>query len=230
MLKPYYQDDAITIFHADCRSILPQLERGSVDLVLTDPPYGISYESGHYKGINPWGSISGDDSWPEDVLQMCRIIARVGVLAFCRWDVKHKQKPDSLIVWVKNSWTAGDLEHEYARSWEAIAWWKGPLHQWAATRPSDVILNSRVAPTALHHPTEKPVELLEKLIQQHKRSTVLDPFMGSGSTLRAAKNLGLKAVGVEIEERYCEIAALRMKQEVLQHAPAADSHKQGGLY
>tara|TARA_R110000744_G_C19227079_1_gene547740 strand:+ start:292 stop:933 length:642 start_codon:yes stop_codon:yes gene_type:complete len=212
-MKPYYEQDGITIYNADCRDVLPTLD--PVDLVLTDPPYGMNYESNRYVGENPFGGIVGDDAWPTDVIAMCREIATVGVLAFTRWDVALEPKPTSMIVWVKNNHTAGDLNHEYARQWEGIAWWKGPQHEWGEGRPQDVILNERVAPTSLEHPTQKPTALLRKLIQQHRCTTTLDPFMGSGTTLRAAKDLGRKAIGIEIEERYCEIAANRLAQGVL---------------
>lgn len=216
-IKSYYLDEkaGIAIILGDCRDILPQLESGSIDLVLTDPPYGANYISNYYRKGNPWGAIAGDDQLPVDVIKTCISFACVGVICFLRWDVLHQlPKPKSCIVWIKNNWTAGDLKHAYARQWEMVAFWAGPLHSWGMGRPRDVIEYKRVPPTSLLHPTEKPIGLLQELIRHHQCETVLDPFMGSGTTLRAAKDLGHHAIGIEIEERYCEIAANRLAQEV----------------
>ncbi len=209
-LTPYFQDDDVTIYHGDCRNILPNLD--PVDLVLTDPPYGMQYHSGYYKYGNPHAPIAGDSDYPLDVLDMCYRIATAAVFVFCRWDnLWQLPAPKSLIVWVKDNWSAGDLEHAYARMWEAVAFYPQSEHQFI-NRPHDVIHVSRVPPTSLSHPTEKPLELIQRLFMPHVGETILDPFMGSGTTLRAAKNLGRKAIGIEIEERYCEIAAKRMSQ------------------
>ena len=221
-MKPYFERGGIKIFHGDCREILPTLDKGAFDLVLTDPPYGMSYESNRYIGKNPFGAIKGDGEYPVDVLKdLIAKYSRVGVLAFCRWEnLKDLPKPKSFLVWVKNSHTMGDLDHEYARQWEGICFWNGPDHKWAKGRPQDIIRCDRVPPQALQHPTEKPVELLGILLSQHECETVLDPYCGSGSTLEAAKLLGLKATGIELEERYCEIAARRLEQEVFDFTEA----------
>ena len=80
-MKPYFEDSAVTIYHGDCRDILPRLPK--VDLVLTDPPYGIGYHSGHYKYGNPHGTIVGDDAYPVDILNECIKLATSAVFAFC---------------------------------------------------------------------------------------------------------------------------------------------------
>jgi site-specific DNA-methyltransferase (adenine-specific) len=108
----------------------------------------------------------------------------------------------------------GDLEHEFGRRWEGCAFYPGPQHRFLK-RPADLIIANRVGPMSLVHPNEKPVEALTPLIDCHPGETILDPFMGSGTTLRAAKDLGRKAIGIEIEEKYCEIAAKRLRQEIL---------------
>jgi site-specific DNA-methyltransferase (adenine-specific) len=107
----------------------------------------------------------------------------------------------------------GDLQHEFGRQWEACAFYPGPKHQFLK-RPVDVIRSARIPAERLQHPNEKPVGALYPLIQSHPGS-ILDPFAGSGSTLRAARDLGRKSIGIEIEEKYCEIAARRLSQEVL---------------
>src|SRR5258708_7558812 len=113
--------------------------------------------------------------------------------------------PKSFIVWDKCRHGMGDLEHEFGRQWEGIAFYPGLGHSFTR-RPIDLIRVPCVPPHALIHPNEKPPELFTPLLLSHE-GDVVDPFCGSGSVLRACKDLGRKAIGIEIEERYCEIAA-----------------------
>ena len=106
----------------------------------------------------------------------------------------------------------GDLKHEHGRQWEGIVFYPMEEHEFE-TRIPDVIFVNRTGKSL--HPTEKPVELLEKIIKANKGDTILDPFMGSGTTLVAAKMLNRNAVGIEISEKYCEIARQRLRQEKL---------------
>jgi site-specific DNA-methyltransferase (adenine-specific) len=213
-IKPYYQDAAVTIYHGDCRNIITHLR--DIDVVCTDPPYGMAYKSNYRKGGNPFGEIQGDKLYDFEVLANLISLARCAVYAFGRWDnLRDMPPPKSVLAWVKNNWSMGDLEHEYARQWEMCAFYAKDGHEWAKGRPQDVIMRDRVNPNGMQHPTEKPVSLLTKLLSDTKCSTVLDPYMGSGSTLCAAKDLGKRAIGIEIEERYCEVAARRLAQDVL---------------
>jgi len=215
-LHPYYHDEqyGITIYHGDCRDILPHLD--PVDLVLTDPPYGMEYLSNYYKGGNPHAKIIGDSDYPLDVLEACIKKASNAVFSFCRWEnLKDMPKPKSFIVWVKNNWSAGDLIHEYGRQWEGIAFYPQDGHEFNG-RPSDIIDTRRIPPTKLLHPTEKPISVIIALLKTNAGDTILDPFMGSGTTLVAAKQLGRKAIGIEIEQKYCDIAIDRLRQGVLQ--------------
>jgi site-specific DNA-methyltransferase (adenine-specific) len=209
-MKPYYQDDSCTIYHGDCREILPGLE--PVDLVLTDPPYGINYASAWRKPHLRLGGISGDSSFPMWVFDIQFTIA---MFVFCRWDnLNEIPSPKSFIVWDKGSHSMGDLKHEFGRQWEGCAFYPGPKHSFKK-RPVDIIRTPKVNPSALVHPNEKPVLAVTPLIECHESGLILDPFMGSGVTVRAAKDLGRKAIGIEIEEKYCEISAKRLAQEVL---------------
>jgi len=210
-MKPYFQDDAVTIYHGDCRDILPTLPK--VDLVLTDPPYGIDYQSARRTEPFRKDKIQGDDTFPLWIFEELK--PRVAMFVWCRWDILGAMPPPkSLIVWDKGNHSMGDLHHEYGRQWEAIAFYPGPEHQFKY-RPKDIIYAMRVDPMKLCHPNEKPIGAVKPLIDAHEGTLILDPFMGSGTTLRAAKDLGRKAIGIEIEERYCEIAAKRMSQAVL---------------
>lgn len=206
---PYYQDDACTIYHGDCREILPQLDK--VDLVLTDPPYGISFQSNYrYLKYDP---IVGDEELPIEVIKMLIAMSLSASYVFCRWNnLFQMPTPTSVLAWVKNNWSMGDLNHEHGRQWEAICFYPGPTHEFIKRIP-DVIFADRTGNN--FHPTEKPESLIKTIIGANIGEIILDPFMGSGTTLRAAKDLGRKAIGIEIEEKYCEIAVKRLAQEVL---------------
>ena len=209
-LKPYYDDgNGIVIYHGDCREILPHLE--PVDLVLTDPPYGMNFVSNH-RAVKH-AAIANDDALPIDLIWLAMSKAKNAAYFFCRWDnISQMPKPKSVLAWVKNNWSMGDLEHEHGRQWEACCFYPKSGHAFIKRIP-DVIMADRTGNGL--HPTEKPQELLEHIILANVCDTILDPFMGSGTTLRAAKDLGRKAIGIEIEEKYCEIAVKRLAQEVL---------------
>ena len=195
-IKPYYSHAGITIYHGDCREILPTLPK--CDLLLTDPPYGIGIAANPIRQAHAkldWDDIPVD----QDLLSLC--LARV----------------DKAIVWGGNyfglpphqrflAWDKMKPE-DYSTSMLEIAWTNlgGPAKMFRYS----------VVSYFKEHPTEKPLPLLKWCLSfAPNAKTVLDPFMGSGTTLVAAKNLGRKAIGIEIEERYCEIAAKRLSQEV----------------
>ncbi len=206
-MTPYYDHGGITIYHGDCREILPS---EVCDLIITDPPYGIEFRSNHR--IIRHDAITGDSCLPLDLIRLSIRRAQRASYIFCRWDnLCQMPKSKSVIAWVKNNWSMGDLEHEHGRQWEAICFYPTESHRFNSRIP-DVIYADRTGNDL--HPTEKPVSLLQKLINANQGEVIMDPFMGSGTTLRAAKDLGRKAIGIEIEERYCEIAAKRMAQEV----------------
>ena len=207
-MNPYYQDDYCTIYHGDCRDILPQIDK--VDLVLTDPPYEISFQSNHRKEKH--SKIVNDLILPVEIIKQSINHAKNAAYIFCRWDQLYAlPKPKSVIAWVKNNWSMGDLKHEHGRQWEACLFYCMSGHKFKKRIP-DVIHNDRTGNDL--HPTQKPVDLLMRIIDCNECETILDPFMGSGTTLRAAKDLNRKAIGIEIEEKYCEIAAKRLNQEV----------------
>lgn len=208
-MTPYYQDDHCTIYNTDCRNILPELPK--VDLVISDPPYGMDFQS-NYRIIKH-SKIVNDLYLPVDLIKMAMDKAINGAYFFCRWDnLKEMPKPKSVLAWVKNNWSMGDLKHEHGRMWEACCFYAFDGHEFIKRIP-DVIKEGRTGNEL--HPTEKPLGLIKQIIDCNVGQTILDPFMGSGTTLRAAKDLNRKAIGIELEEKYCEIAAKRLQQEVL---------------
>ena len=198
-MTPYYQDNAVTIYHGDCREILPQLE--PVDLVLTDPPYGIGRIMKGGKGQGHWTLLAYGNEWDKEAPDLQFMMDSAVSLVI--WGGNYFPLPPSRcwFVWDKQNAvpTMGQCELAWTNADRPIQRFSWP-----------------VGGVNFGHPTEKPLELISWSIEQSRtRGTILDPFMGSGTTLRAAKDLGRKAIGIEIEEKYCEIAAKRMAQEVL---------------
>ena len=120
--------------------------------------------------------------------------------------------PTSVLAWVKNNWSMGDLKHEHGRQWEAICFYPQSEHEFI-TRIPDVMKGDRTGNNL--HPTEKPVSVISRLIQANVGDLILDPFLGSGTTAVACKELGRKFIGIEINPKYCEIAQRRLAQEYL---------------
>jgi site-specific DNA-methyltransferase (adenine-specific) len=201
MVKPYYQDSHCTIYHGDCREILPQLE--PVDLVLTDPPYGIGFGKKHTKWSANRGVVLGN--WDTKIPDVNFVLPFGKVVVI--WGGERFNLPISR-GWL--SWIKPDAPPTFT-SFE-LAWTN-------LDRPARWVEHSISAMNAerVAHPTQKPLRVITWCIAQTfpDAQTILDPFMGSGTTLRAAKDLGRKAIGIEIEEKYCEIAVERLRQEVL---------------
>lgn len=183
----------------------------SFDLVIVDPPYGMEFQSNFR--FKKHEKIANDDRFPVEAIDEFRRIARMAVYVFCRWDNLHEMpKPKSVLAWVKNNWSMGDLKHEHGRQWEACCFYPMEGHEFISRIP-DVIHADRTGNGL--HPTEKPVELIKKIIAANVGDTILDPFMGSGTTLVAAKQLGRSATGIELSPEYCEIARKRLEQDTL---------------
>lgn len=227
-MKPYFQDDAVQIFHGDCRDILPTL--GPVDLVLTDPPYGVDAKYGP----------SYDDAretywqWFLPCLAQIRLSASVVIFTHRVAALREITDWDWVGVWNK-PFSAGTRlgNSPVLPHWEPIFLYGIHGMGTVSDFTSDVLtanpngnglINGRGREgwaarngEEIRHPTPKPLDLFKMLASRFStiNQTILDPFMGSGTTLRAAKDLGRKAIGIEIEEKYCEIAANRMAQGVL---------------
>ena len=220
MIKPYYEEPGITIYHGDCREILPQLPK--VDLMLTDPPYNIGLgEKAHSKRQNGYG-LHDDNLSGADYLNLIGSVINfmsmsdLTVITPGNSNQKLWPTPKWTMAWIK---TNGVTRTPLTRGQKINhACWEPILVYGVFDDPphSDVIsLPIGLQQEAEGHPCPKPLKLFMKIISYTKSQTILDPFMGSGTTLRAAKDLGRKAIGIEIEEKYCEIAVKRLRQEVL---------------
>ena len=211
-MSPYYEDDHVTIYHGDCREIDAWL---TADVLVTDPPYGMSYESNRTRSSS---KIEGDDS--TDVRD--RALAAWGnrpALVFGRWSIERPTGVRMMLTWEKGDHTGmGDLSLPWKPTTEEV-YVLGRGFSGEGRRSS--VLRYMAPPPSRVHPTEKPLDLMLHLVSTCPPGVVADPFMGSGTTLRAAKDLGRNAIGVELSERYCEIAAKRMAQEVLDFGGAA---------
>lgn len=215
-MTPYYQDDWVTIYHGDCCSILAGLPERSVDVFIADPPYGTRTNQRDEWMVGEFSNVL-----PIVLPELHRVgVADAGLYAFTSWkwmaDWIYRCSPyfrmQNFLVWDKGKHSGTFGAYSWQFHWEGIFYGiKGP-------RPirryqPDVLRSSEVLGTAM----QKPISVLEKLItaSTDDGQLVLDPFLGTGSTLVAAKLSGRKAIGIEIEEKYCEIAARRMAQEVL---------------
>lgn len=230
-MTPYYEDDYVTLYHADCFQAIEGLEDRSIGLVLTDPPYT---ERTHTQAKTNKGKGHGSKavtfSYIEDAA-LAEILSTAGRKTrgwvISTLDYKHavgfeSTPPTGLRmlrvgVWVKTNPMPQISADRPAQGWEAIAY----LHR-DDSKPSwggGGRAGNYILPVEQHvgHPTAKPLTMFEDLIAKFTKpdESVLDPFAGSGTALRAAKNLGRKAIGFEIEEKYCEIAAQRLAQETL---------------
>lgn len=242
-IKWYYADSSCCIAHGDCRGILPLLPK--VDLVLTDPPYcvskpGVSHEGPPGKGTRSFDFFDCDSDWAKMLetwiealtLSVNLLLDHGSIYAWCG----HRQFGPTVVKlenlgfdtrflgWMKRCPAPPPPGSGWPSALELCVYGFRPGRRWTHDGRNAPYSNVFIAdsfrygqPGKVGHPTQKPVEVISPLIRASSLigDMVIDPFMGSGTTLRAAKDLGRKAIGIEIEEKYCEIAARRLAQEVL---------------
>lgn len=217
----YYEDDFVRLFHGDCLEITEWL---SADVLVTDPPYGMAYDSGRVKGrVRP---IANDHTTATRDTAL-EIWGSKPWLMFGTWRQPRPTSTAQVLIWDKTDGVGpgmGDLAAAFGTSHEDIyiggEWPKKSARRGSVIRTSYAMGNPSGLVARTGHPTPKPTDLMELLVAA-SAGTVADPFAGSGSTLVAAKALGRKAIGVELEERYCEIAARRLAQDVLDFGESA---------
>lgn len=211
-MQPYYEQSGITIYHGDCRDVLDDMRTHwgdrLFDLLLTDPPYGIDAASASFRGMaeNGWTDFGNSvlDSSPADaeVLAACRNLCRQAVI----WGGNYFDLPQrsGWLVWDKG-------QRDFSLADGELAWT-------SEQRALRIFSYSRAAALrdGKQHPTQKPLALMAWCLSQFSEAqSVFDPYLGTGTTLVEAKRVGLRGVGIEREERYCEIAAQRLSQEAL---------------
>jgi len=214
-MKPYYQDKYATIYHGDCREILPQLPK--CDLVLTDPLYGIGEAHGKNLSRGKWANPKdyGVECWDDVTVDFTLLELAIS-------------KSTNQIIWGGNyyplpptsCWLVWDKENgnnDFADCELAWTSFKSAVRifrfRWAGMLQGDMKNKDY-----RYHPTQKPTALFNWVMGRYSKTTdlILDPFLGSGTTAFCAKKLNRRCIGIEIEEKYCEIAAKRLSQSVME--------------
>lgn len=224
-MKPYYQDDYVTLYHGDCLEH-PELWAGA-DVLVTDPPYGIAWDRPETAGAkNSWynAGIQGDSTTAARDTALAAWGADKPALVFGSLRAEYPDGWRQMLVFRKPKATASGMFGAFLpwrKDWEPIfvlgkVWPKEPSVRSAVVETNALSAGGYTGyATKTGHPHTKPLDVMEQLIDATPPGVIADPFAGSGSTLVAAKALGRRAVGVELEEKYCEIAANRLSQEVL---------------
>jgi len=225
-LKPYYDHAGITIYHGDCRDILPHLP--NVDLTITSPPYNLG--SNHHTGTSKTGCYDDDKDESEYQKKQIEIIDLIksknliynhknrikrGVMTTpYQWLLKTNWTIKQELVWFNGSQNF-DKCRFYPMT-ERIYWLSKTDGKEFYNHVSshDLLKFKAVGTKKGLHTRQFPVDIPNMMVKCFNPDIILDPFMGAGTTLRAAKDLGRKAIGIEIEEKYCKIAAKRLSQEV----------------
>lgn len=219
-MKPYYQDDYVTLYHEDCLELADLWT--CADVLVTDPPYGINAEArkGSYRGAGSQKRRNADIAGDKTTQARDAAIDLWGNgprIVFGSWKQPRPEPVQHRLIWHKSGSAPGPTRAAFMSQDEEI------YITGSGFRASSPPLRSVIKTTEprsievakIGHPTPKPIGLMEILIDRCPPGVIADPFAGSGATLVAAKNLGRKVIGVELEERYCEIIAKRCAQEVL---------------
>jgi site-specific DNA-methyltransferase (adenine-specific) len=222
-VRPFYDHAGIQIFLGDCRHVLPNI---TAEVIVTDPPYGLLdrdgkiHMAGGVVGDAAWGAWDESASW--DWVALCREVTAAvvfhdhkdagrAVAALAAADLPLRQ----FLYWDKGD-SGINPRRNFVNCVEQAVYARRGTTPWNGGGATPNIFRFNRGPTPFH-PTQKPVEVMAWIIRAvtDRESVVLDPFMGSGSTLVAAKLLGRKAIGIEMSEDYCRIAVRRLQQEVL---------------
>ena len=220
-----FENDNYKIYNDDCLKIMSNIENLSIDLVVTDPPYLMNYQSNRRKKEDRFEKIKNDkDNYEliQKYFQECHRIMKdnTAIYCFCSWhnidffkqEFEKYFKLKNIIVWNKNNHGTGDLKGSYAPKYEFILFGHKGRVLLREKRIADVIDCAKIPSKKLTHPTEKPQELLEIFIKQSsdENDIVYDGFMGTGSCGLVANRLNRKFIGVELDVNYFNVAVDRM--------------------
>ncbi len=220
-MQPYFQNDLVTLYHGDCLEVTEWLQ---ADVLVTDPPYGIAWtpKIGTY-GANMKqraakqfaGNLIANDKNAE-VRDLALVLwHNKPAIVFGSWRVPRPSLTEHRLIWHKAGMPPGPANAAFMSQDEEIYVW-GQGFKKSSPPMRSVIRTDEHRPSAvqaIRHPTPKPIGLMETLIARCPDGVIADPFAGSGSTLIAARNLSRKVIGVELEEKYCELIANRLSQE-----------------
>ncbi len=240
-MKPYYQDDSCTIYNGDCLKVLKDFKDNQFDLCLTDPPYGVTQHQQDIRVdvslfINRYPSIVfSQQPFTADMISQNKKLFKYEII----WDkvltsgfLNAKNMPlrrhENILIFGNIKYypqkTAGTKNHSKGRTktckndnYGTYGFVDNANKLNILKYPTSIIRFSKPHPSKAKHRTEKPIELIRWLLETYssKGDVVLDPFLGSGTTARACKDLGRKCIGIEISKEYCDIAVKRLGQEVL---------------
>jgi DNA modification methylase len=190
-MKPYYDKGGITIYCGDCLKMLPKMR---ADAIVTDPPYGLDFRKAQW------------DSKIPDWLNLAKACSKLVVFTTCQTTVWDYPRADWVLCWTRQGAVSRTSYGAFSHWTPVLVYGKGSWNPDLKVLPA---IREQVYNVGIEHPSPKPEALMRWLISGTK-GQLLDPFMGSGTTLVAAKTLGRRAIGIEIEEKYCRIAVDRL--------------------
>ncbi len=220
----YYQDDFVTLYHGDC---LEQTAWLDADVLVTDPPYGIAWAgvtTGVNKGFDRFADGIKNDESPETRDKALALWGKKPAIVFGSWKIAKPENVQHRLIWHKAGMPPGALNAPFMTQDEEIYILGKGFRSSSPPQRSVITTNEHRGSqvSKIGHPTPKPLQLMEILIDRCPEGLIADPFAGSGATLLAARNLGRKVIGVEYEEKYCELIAKRLSQQTFTFtAPAS---------
>lgn len=215
-----FKSDKINLMQGDCLERMKEIPDGSVDMILTDPPYGMSFQSNYRKEVYSKIQNDNDLSWLSVFVDECYRVSsdNTAHYVFCSFHhidkfkqtFEKKFKIKNVLIWEKNNTSMGDLKADFAPKYEMVLFLQKGRRFINGKRDPNIIKFSRTGNKL--HPTQKPVDMIEYLATKFsdEGQTILDPFMGSGTTGVACVNTNRKFIGIELDESYFKIAKERI--------------------